>query len=197
MTWSTTKTSVFPDSNSVDTHAVAPVHFYVVIMCSEFMNSSQFILCHKINCQRDTLLNVLLTMSGPALDGDRALISSKGIVEQVHFTVHPCIYDHGVFHSAITVHQQVMGAVLHGCLYPTKVRDNKCIRRMSRSWWQAVWSRLTHWSRGALGSTLCLPVGSLHHTHRPTCSMPAQNRATSVGQNQKWKWLKSTCCLSI
>lgn len=129
-------------------------------------------------------------MSGPALDGDRALISSKRIVEQVHFTVHLCVYDHRVPHSAITVHHQVMGAVLHGCVYPTMVRDNNCVRRMSTSWWQVVWSRLTHWSHGALGSTLCLPVGSLHHIHTPTCSMPAQDRATSVGQNQKWKWLR-------
>lgn len=67
------------------------------------------------------------------MDRDGTLIRSKGVVEQVDFTVHLGVYDHTVLHCAVTVRQQIMGAVLHGCYYTTQVRDDRWVRWTSRS----------------------------------------------------------------
>lgn len=76
-----------------------------------------------------------LTLTGPGLDGDGALVRREGVVEQVDFTVHLCIYDHGVHYGAVTVHQQIMGAVLHGCYYSAQARDNSRVRKwVSQKW---------------------------------------------------------------
>ena len=61
---------------------------------------------------------------GPGLDCDRARVSSEGVVKQVDLTVHLRVYDHRVPHCAVTERHQITGAVLHGCHYPTQVRDD-------------------------------------------------------------------------
>lgn len=53
-----------------------------------------------------------LTIKRPALNSDRTRIRTKGIVEQVDFTIHLCIYDHAVHYGAIAVYQQVRRGVL-------------------------------------------------------------------------------------
>lgn len=58
-----------------------------------------------------------LTPPRPALDGNGTFIAGEGIVEQVDFTDHLCVYDHTVDHCAFTVCQQIRGAVRHFCCY--------------------------------------------------------------------------------
>lgn len=71
------------------------------------------------------MLSALPTVGGPGLDGDGTHIGSEGVVEQVDLAVDRRAEDDGVAHRAVTVHQQVTGAVLHGRVDPTQATGDR------------------------------------------------------------------------
>lgn len=120
------------------------------------------------------LHSALLTAFGPGLDGDRTLVRSEGVVEQVDLAVHHCGDDHVVPHCAVTVHQQVTGAVLHGRLNPRRAEKQSFSLTTggARLHLVALRKALTRWSHGAPVSRFYSPAGRPLRICIQTCSRP-------------------------
>lgn len=72
-------------------------------------------------------LNVL-TVVGPGLDRHGTLVKSERVVKEVDLAVDLCVDDDVVLDGAVAVHQQVLGAVLHGGFDAVGVRVGTPVR---------------------------------------------------------------------
>lgn len=120
------------------------------------------------------LHSALLTVIGPGLDGDGTLVSSEGVVEHVDLAVHRCADDHIVLHCAVTGHQQVTGAVLHGRLDPRRAAKESFNWTTGGAQLHLVALRrgLTRWSREAPVSRFYSLAGRPRRICIRTCSRP-------------------------
>lgn len=123
-----------------------------------------------------------LTVIGPGLDRHGALVKSKRVVKQVDLAVDRCVDDDVVLDGAVAVHQQVLGAVLHGGCDAVRVRVETPVRwgKTGRVTW--LTEGLTRWSRVAQESRPWSQAGSPHRTCNPRCSTPTPDRSKSAGQ---------------